>query len=322
MGRLVKAPRKAAPMLDLDESQDDGARKSYEQLSAAFDKGKRDASASPAKDTSPVKEKLAKMRKMMDEPGQSTGSASSSNPVLEAIEALSHKMDNMAVNMATKSDVDKVSTDLMKHTKVMIAEAVDPIKAEMYDMKCRLDNYDKHKRGDSARTQTSSSQHPGLDPALKQIAFIGFPDSISAADRLRQVERFLAENAKDFRAVAVDNIYNGPYTDRKLTKATYAEFASPDSRREALNCLSGKTLSVGGQNITFKNARTKFNGQRNYSLRKAEQVIKGSTQSSGKSVKINWTERSVTVDGSPAFTQDKTETGGSFVSPYADLTLG
>ena len=140
---------------------------------------------------------------------------------------------------------------------------------------------------------------PRPRPSAEADCFHWLSDSILAADRLRQVERFLAENAKDFRAVAVDNIYNGPYTDRKLTKATYAEFASPDSRREALNCLSGKTLSVGGQNITFKNARTKLNGQRNYSLRKAEEVIKGSTQSSGKSAKIKWTERSVTVDGSP-----------------------
>ena len=79
----------------------------------------------------------------------------------------------------------------------------------------------------------------------------------------------LAENS-----VGIDNIYKGPYTDRKITTAAYAEFASSDSRREALSNLSGTTFSVGGKNITFRNARGKIIGQRNYSLRKAEEAIK------------------------------------------------
>ena len=318
MGRLGKAANKTGHM-DLDESQSEGARRSYDELSVAFEKGTRT-------EVSPVKEKLAKVRKLIADKPDHVGTASSSshatdNAVLDAIGALSQKMDNMAINMATKVDMDKVSADLKQHAKAMIAEAIDPIKAEMYDFKCRLALYEKQKM-DAAEQATATSQRVGPDPALKQIAFIGFPDSMPAADRLRQVERFLAENAKDFRTVGMDNIYTGPYTDRKITKAAYAEFASPDSRREALKCLSGKTLSVGGKNITFKNARTKANGQRNFSLRKAEQVIKGSERSNGKTVRIVWKDRSVTVDDTPVFTQGKSEIGGSFASPYADLTLG
>ena len=296
--------------MDLEESQ---TPLQPTNLKAAF------ARTAVSKDTSPVKEKLAKMRRMIEEPAQASGgsSASSSNPVLEAIEALSAKMDKMAL----KSDLDKMELNMKTATKMSIAEAVDPLKSEIHDLSSRLDTVEHQIASGPTSPQRPQAPPRVPDPAVKQIAFVGWPDSTSAAERFRKIEEFLAENAKGFRAVSFDNVYKGPYNDRKLTKVAYAEFASSDSRREALNSISGKSLSVQGQTISIKNARTKVNGQRNYALRKAKELLKASDVNTGKTVEIKWAERCVSVNDVAAFSQAKTDISGSFLPPYSAMSL-
>ena len=108
-----KAGSKKAPM-ELDDSQDDPARKGFGDLSAAF------ARSSQPMSESPVKEKMAKIRKMIDdkdtnqEASASTSSGGMDKSILDAIGALSAKMDGMAL----KSDLHEMKSDISKEIKV------------------------------------------------------------------------------------------------------------------------------------------------------------------------------------------------------------
>ena len=71
----------------------------------------------------------------------------------------------------------------------------------------------------------------------------------------------------------------------------------------------------------MKAARTELSGRRNYSLRKALDVIKESTVIDGEDAQIAWKDRSITVDNVPAFKQSSSEIGGTFLPPFEGLAL-
>ena len=73
-------------------------------------------------------------------------------------------------------------------------------------------------------------------------------------------------------------------------------------------------------------ARTEVNNKRNYSLRRAEELIKQHANLNGAEVKIAWkTEvlgvRHVIVGSVPAFIQHKADLCGLFVAPFTDLSI-
>ena len=156
--------------MDLDESQDDPARKSLDDLARTFDRkddsGKRGASASAGKDSSPVKEKLAKIRKMQEENGAASASSDAketNNALLEAIGLISQKMDQLCVTTATKADVDIMTAEMKQQTKLMIAEAVDPLKAEVYDLKQQMEELKDRNATGAPDGGTASTMKPTQD---------------------------------------------------------------------------------------------------------------------------------------------------------------
>jgi hypothetical protein len=126
------------------------------------------------------------------------------------------------------------------------------------------------------------------------------------------------------RYTAVDNLYSGPYSGRKATKAAYVEFASAEAAtdffKEVKSNHSSK-LSIGGKELDVKPARTKLNGQRNYSIRQAHDLIKSHPQANNKEVEFDWPLRQIKVNSSVAFMHGKYDTGGTFKPPYSDLSL-
>ena len=76
-----------------------------------------------------------------------------------------------------------------------------------------------------------------------------------------------------------------------------------------------------GTTVKIKKSRTKVQSKRNWSLREAEKAIKASPPANGMEVKLEWKERSITVNNIVAFQQDKAELTGTFAPPYADLAL-
>ena len=133
-----------------------------------------------------------------------------------------------------------------------------------------------------------------LDPAKKQVTLAGFLETDDVNGRVKRIEEYMRVSFPQERYVTVDNFYSGPFGKRKLTKAAYIEFKSTDSAAAFLNTVKdnhGSKLSIGGLDIKVKAARTKIGGKRNYSLRKADELIKGHELTMNKETKIVWKSR-------------------------------
>ena len=75
----------------------------------------------------------------------------------------------------------------------------------------------------------------------------------------------------------------------------------------------------GDQKLTVKAAKRKLNKQRDWPLRKAEALLKSSA--TNRLVKLEWSDRNVTVDGIPAFVQQRNDLRGTFADPFATIQL-
>ena len=161
-----------------------------------------------------------------------------------------------------------------------------------------------------------------LDPSNKRVAFAGWPLLISASDRIKQIDEFI----KRFPRHRSLGVYSGPYSDRKLSGASYAEFGSPEDAREALKATKADVMKASGATINLKPARSKLNGKLNFSTRKAEELIKDHDHAKDQEVKIEWETalagvRHVTVNGKIAFNHSKNDVGGTFSVPFGGLAL-
>ena len=314
-GNLSRAFDEAAST-DLDDTQ-------------MNDASKRSASASP------MKEKLDQLKRLR------VAAASSEPPpgpdatstILDAISLLSQQVADIALTTAKKSDLVSLSSDLKQHTKVTVAEAVDPLKSEVHDLSQRVQALEATGQSTAAPSASSSKDLIELqklvqefDPSAKRIAFTGFPEMMSATDRLKKINEFVAAKAPNSGYHSGGHFYTGPYSNRKLSAASYVEFSSPDAAREALDAMKDSEFKTNGGTIKIKAARSKLNSKRNFSLRKAEELIKSDAQANGKEVKICWKTsepgiRSITVDNIEAFRQGKGELGGHFLPPFGGLAL-
>jgi protein subunit release factor B len=302
---------------------------------------------SPGKGASPSKEHIDKIRRMMEsdtasappgQPAQGSADASSSGSgqipassidiVLAAIADLRLEMSTKLENVAMKSDLDTLRQNISAETKVAVAHAVDPLKSEMHDYKLRVEALEKHRS--TPPTTLSSKSLATLqasinkwDPANRRIAFTGWPDEIPAVDRISQIRTFMADKFQEFRVVDADNFYSGPPTDRKLSKTSFVELASASDQHKFLKKAVDQTFRVNGVPLAIKRARTDFQNKRNFSVRKAEEIIKSSDAARGQTIEVLWLQkvRQVTVDGVVAFSQPLDEVGGSFLGLFSDLVL-
>ena len=80
-------------------------------------------------------------------------------------------------------------------------------------------------------------------------------------------------------------------------------------------------MTESGVNIKIKRAMTKINSKRNWALRRASELITQAPESRGHSVKIEWKDRTVTVNSTAAFIQAKDDLIGNFCAPYSALHI-
>jgi len=283
-----------------------------------------------AASTSPVKEKMEALKKMRSEM-QSPGAG---DPILDAIKELSKKFDKVAL----KSDLDELKEFMQHDTKTIVEEAVDPIKTELNEVKQEMNAFKVRLQrvestppapvppsaavADKTLNELRSAVH-ALDPAHRRAAFVGWPESMPAPERINQMETFMKTKFPNYHVVEYLNHYTGPYKDRKLGKVSFVEFGNKSTAKNFTNAVdeTGAELKVKGQSIKVKSARTKFNSSRNYSMRVAQERIKAHAATGTKTVEFKWEARTVTVDNEVAFSQSKAEIGGTFVAPYSDLSL-
>ena len=278
-----------------------------------------------AKAAARVKRELDEEELRQDEPSPVMAALAQ---ITQGMKDLKATMADLTQNAATIGDLNELRKDMAVATKLLVAEAVDPLKNEMCELRSRISKIE------ASPLQASSGQGAGnadynkllnsLDPALRRVAIIGMPDGWDAAKRIDMISKSIADQFSNFRPLDVGCFYSGPYSNRKLTKACYIEFGSQDIAQAFLKKLptgQGNFKVQGADALTAKQARSKVNAQRNWSPRKAEELVKAAPGSQGKNVQILFKDRVVKVDEEVAFKQDKHELGGAFCGGFAHLTL-
>ena len=226
----------------------------------------------------------------------------------------------MRSHMVTREQFDKYHVEQAKYIASTVEAALNPVHEEISMLKTRV-----LKLESSPSVQRSASVQPrGADPAFKQLAFTKVSREIDADERIKKVEAFFDEHFPHVRVKDVQNVYSGPFSNRKLTTAVLVEVSNSDVHRAVLEKIEAKRwkCTIGGQDVAIKKALTQTALQRNAALRRAEKVLKEHAIYGNKVVKIEWKDkRGVSVDGTYAFIQDKVEVVGKFIAPFGDLSL-
>ena len=283
-------------------------------LSESQDSGKRGASSSP------VKEKLAELKKLRT-------SQDTANPVLDAINALSDKMDKMAM----KSDLEEMRTHLTAETKIIVAEAVDPLKSEMHDVRHRVDGLSeeietvksrlqaveaapvRHEQEQSEEIKALRKAMTNLQRDVKggQVLFLGFPLKMPDDERLALIDSFVQAHAPDLsqKIIKKGSFHKG--AGNEATSASYIEFLDSGSAKSFLNKAKGKSITAQGSTVNIKGPRGPFQIARNDSLRAALKTAQEVFPQASTS--IDWMERVVKKDDETVYKQPKNEIVGQWV---------
>ena len=165
--------------------------------------------------------------------------------------------------LATKDDLQRnlesVKSEITQSTKILISEAVDPLKVEIRDhkeeiqeelaaMKLRL------QKAESQKSQSQKSNSPEisrverladkLDPAHRRIAFLGFDDQMPLDNRVKEIDAFIKKYWPTKKTLCIDHFYKGPYNERKESKNSFAEFANPENVKQILKQINNEKLEL------------------------------------------------------------------------------
>jgi len=115
------------------------------------------------------------------------------------------------------------------------------------------------------------------DSTFRKLAFIGIPGNISAIER---IEEWVATHFKDIR-VKVSNVHRGAYERnvlRPLTGVTLVEFNDSDIKRHVQQQIEADPArykcTIGGKQISIKQAKSESASQRDGALNRAADVVK------------------------------------------------
>ena len=178
-----------------------------------------------------------------------------SDPVLKAISDLSQKVDKMAL----KTDLDDMTAKLASEAISNLSQAVEPLKTDISDRKRRLTTLESSGSAGTSGPGTPPQAGPtelhklvfSFFPARKRVLFSGWPDTFSADARIKHIETLLSQHAPDLRTIDIDNVYQGPYNRRTLSKVACAEFPSADSARRALDLLKSADTQIGSSSLSI-----------------------------------------------------------------------
>ena len=176
------------------------------------------------------------------------------------------------------------------------------------------------KGGGTGDSKALHAQLDRLDPANRSLAFYGICD-INLERRTRKLEAILTEAVGCPKCIGIDHIHKGKRDERTPTKVSIVEFRNRSDREVAFRLLSGKQLTDDTEaKVSCKRARTGLQKQRNDKLIKANDVLKQNCVSQDL-VQIDWKERRVLVNATPAFVQGQETAEGSFLPPFVNLAM-
>ena len=126
--------------------------------------------------------------------------------------------------------------------------------------------------------------------------------------------------------VCIDARMTGPYSSRKPTSESFAQFSSRDARDRVLLALKDTAIKTAtGNTIKVFRSKTDFIRSRDWAMGKSEELIKAKLQNAKISASVKFEKgkeaRKITVDGDDAFVQRLEDTHGNFVGNFHDLQL-
>ena len=125
------------------------------------------------------------------------------------------------------------------------------------------------------------------------------------------------------KSFVASNFDSGPRNNRKLTSAGYVEVGNSNVALQALlkSMNSASSLTVDSIDFKAKAALTPINKKINWSIRKAEELIKA--EANFRDAKIIWKDQTIVSANCdvPSFTQEKFDLVGSFGSKVKHLKL-
>jgi len=222
--------------------------------------------------------------------------------------------------VVTRTHLDKFHLEQIQAIENRVEQAVEPLAAEIKVLKERVVTLEASHIGSGARVRSASERPRATDPAFKTVVFKGIPESMSADQRLTEIEAFMRNKFPTMRVRDIGNFYKGAFPNgRSLTRAAYVELSNADVRREMIDKIGGMKdqpvkikCVLGGSEVRIRKALTEQAIQRNSALRRAADVIKADDRFKGKTAKIEWVgERGVTIDGAYILSAGDREPGQS-----------
>ena len=159
------------------------------------------------------------------------------------------------------------------------------------------------------------------DPARRRVAFIGFGSHTTVDERFAVMDSFMKSHFPEVRP-SCTNLF--PDKTGRPSLNGYVELSSPAQVRMITDQVRARSLQIEGhKNLKIKAALTDIDRSRVWALAKAEEIIKASPLSSGKTVSVKrGDKRGVYVNDTAAFSQEQRfARGGSFLGEYAGLQL-
>ena len=256
----------------------------------------------------------------LDFSGHAFSSGDHGERVLEAPAALSTKIDALSINAGTKSDVATLKAEMVASTRTAIAEAVGPRKTRVAALEAHPPWASTAHSPEIQRTMDHLLVlSKDMDPNFKRVSFLGFKDIPSTA-RLDAIEKFMKKSPK-FSNYRADHEFCGKQGEQVMKNASSVEFPSPDVAKNFFKEVEAKkgTAEFPIAGVTVKRAFSKANRQRNYALRKAEEVINAKFLI--KCVRIDHKERSFSMDSTVVFQQTPNEFWGTLSGSMAGSCL-
>ena len=201
-------------------------------------------------------------------------------------------------------------------SKSDVKDVVEPMKDQIAKLQLQVQSLE---RGSSS-LRTSSRN----DPAHLRLAFTGFTDE-SLDRRVALLTGFMKAHIPGERFATIDTAMSGPRDNRKAANVSFVQFHTEAARDRALELVKAKSAELkndSGGNLRIERARTEAQRERNWVMRKAEEILKDSLKGQDPDIKYHVAkgQRKLTANGQDAFVQPNGERG-RFVGSYAPLQV-
>ncbi len=244
--------------------------------------------------------------------------------VAEALAPLQKSIDHIDAKSTQALDETKnlhQRTVTLETGAIQEYDRVGKVESELEDLRGRV----KVVENATGSGQGKPSKH---DVNFLRIAFRGFSTE-TLVERRATIKTFMETNfGMDVRYCCIDTRMQGPYGDKKPSEESFVQFASPESRDRFADEIRSKkygdnVTSSKGSKLYVGKSRTEWQRQRDFAMRKSEELIKGKLQSHGAQCAVKYVksqdERKITVNGTDAFVQRRTDARGHFCGEFVDL---